>query len=93
MKIQVLPDHLEFDANPGESILAAALRNGVELTSSCRNGTCRACLTHLKSGEIRYLIEWPGLSAEEKQEGALLVCVACAMTDLVMESPTTPTAP
>lgn len=39
----------------------------------------------LTSGQIRYEIEWPGLSAEEKRDGHILPCVAYPMSDLVLE--------
>lgn len=44
-------------------------------------------MCQLKSGEISYQIEWPGLSKEEKKEGWILPCVAQAQTDLVLEVP------
>ncbi len=68
----------------GHSLLQAALAAGVRLPSSCRNGSCRACLARLLSGQIHYLVEWPGLLAEEKDEGWILPCVACADSDLVI---------
>jgi hypothetical protein len=39
----------------------------------------------LLSGEVRYDIEWPGLSAEEKAEGWILPCVAKPTSDVVIE--------
>jgi hypothetical protein len=36
---------------------------------------------------VRYLVEWPGLSIEEKRDGYLLPCVAVAQSDLVIEAP------
>ncbi len=65
-------------------MLASAQAAGVELHASCRNGTCRACLCQLLSGQVRYRIEWPGLSAEEKAEGFILPCVAHPACDLVL---------
>jgi len=41
----------------------------------------------LKSGEISYQIDWPGLTREEKAEGYLLPCVAVAESDLVIDAP------
>jgi ferredoxin len=70
-------------------VLQAALAAGLALRSACRNGTCRACLSRLLAGEIRYVIEWPGVSAEEKAEGYFLPCVACPQTDIVMETVST----
>ena len=36
-------------------------------------------------GRVRYRIDWPGLSAEEKADGLILPCVAVAESDLVIE--------
>jgi len=36
---------------------------------------------------VRYRIEWPGLSREEKAEGWILPCVAEAASDVVIEAP------
>ncbi|MES2113838.1 MAG: 2Fe-2S iron-sulfur cluster binding domain-containing protein [Pseudomonadota bacterium] len=77
----------EFEAAPGTTVLAAAEQAGIRLPSSCRNGTCRTCLCQLRSGSVRYRIEWPGLSLDEKREGYILPCVALAETDLVLIAP------
>ena len=71
-----------------QTLLQAALAAGVRLPSSCRNGSCRSCLARLLSGQVAYTIDWPGLLAEEKAEGWILPCVACARGDLVIEAPT-----
>lgn len=83
----VMPASWTFPAPEGQALLVAALRHGIRLPSSCRNGTCRACLCRLQSGEVRYLVEWPGLSREEKAEGCILPCVATARGQLVIEVP------
>jgi ferredoxin len=67
------------------TILHAAEQAGIELPSSCRNGTCRTCICRLGSGAVRYLVEWPGLSIEEKREGYILPCVAVPEGDVVVE--------
>ncbi|CDY73336.1 Ferredoxin [Caballeronia glathei] len=69
------------------SLLEAASQAGIRLPSSCRNGTCRACLCRLSSGEVRYRIEWPGLAADEKADGWILPCVAVAASDVTIEQP------
>lgn len=87
-KVRLLPDGRSFDAPANLPLLQAAEFAGLTLlASSCRNGTCRTCLCQLSSGQVSYRIEWPGLSAEEKQEGYLLPCVAHALSDLVIELP------
>ncbi|MFY9510090.1 MAG: 2Fe-2S iron-sulfur cluster-binding protein [Rubrivivax sp.] len=79
----VEPAGLQFPLPPGLTLLQAALQAGVRLPSSCRNGTCRTCLSQLRSGAVHHTIEWPGLSAEEKAEGCILPCVAVALSDIV----------
>ena len=39
------------------------------------------------SGRVRYAVEWPGLSADEKAEGCILPCVAVPESALVIEAP------
>ena len=74
-----------FCAAADEPLLQAAESAGLVIPSSCRNGTCRTCLCRLREGRVRFRVEWPGLSAEEKAEGYILACVACAATDVVLE--------
>ena len=40
----------------------------------------------LADGEVRYAIDWPGLSPEEKAEGCVLPCVAYPMSDIRLEA-------
>lgn len=86
-KITLAGESISFWAEPDVTVLRASLRGGGGLLSSCRNGSCRACRCRLLQGEIHYLIEWPGLSVEEKAEGWILPCVAQARSDLVLQGP------
>ena len=70
-----------------QPLMTGARAAGVELPSSCRNGTCRSCISALVSGQVGYRIEWPGLSADEKREGWILPCVAHALSDVVVNAP------
>jgi ferredoxin len=85
-RLTIQPGAWQLWVPAGQSVLQAALAAGVRLPSSCRNGSCRSCLARLLSGRIHYRIEWPGLLAEEKVEGWILPCVACADSDLVIEA-------
>lgn len=78
------PSGERFDAPADQPLLQAALRAGVVLRSSCRNGTCRTCLCRLGAGRVAYRIEWPGVSAEEKAQGYVLPCVAYPLADVVL---------
>jgi ferredoxin len=81
------PDGLAFDAPAGTPLLLSALQAGQLFDSSCRNGSCRACIRRLASGQVSYRIAWPGLSAEEKADGWILPCVAYPASDLVLLPP------
>jgi ferredoxin len=85
--ITLQPSGWRFPALPGASVLHSAEAAGIELPNSCRNGTCRTCLCRLLAGSVHYLVEWPGLSAEEKREGDILPCVAVADSDLTLDAP------
>jgi ferredoxin len=73
-----------FEAPAALPLLKAAELAGLDMASSCRNGTCRTCIRRLTSGSVHYRIEWPGLSAEEKQAGYILPCVAYPLSDVVI---------
>lgn len=85
-RARLAPNAPAFEAPPLQTLLQSALAAGQEMTSSCRNGACRACIRQLESGRVVYRIEWPGLSAEEKAEGFILPCVAYPASDLVLKS-------
>lgn len=85
--VVIKPQGLRFDARSGISLVASARDAGIVLPTSCRNGTCRACLCRVRSGRVRHLIDWPGLSAEEKREGCILPCVAVPGSALTIEAP------
>jgi len=87
--VELSPQGWRFDAPEDQTLLLAALDHGLRLPHSCRNGTCRACIAKLVSGQVAYRVEWPGLSREEKDEGWILPCVACARSDLVLDQPRT----
>ena len=44
----------QFSVQPGESILDAALREGVGLPYGCRNGACGSCMGRVVDGRICY---------------------------------------
>ena len=85
--IRIEPSGASFEAPVDQTLLASALAAGVALPSSCRNGTCRTCMTRMLQGRVSYRIEWPGLLAQEKADGWILPCVAHPDTDLVLAEP------
>ena len=83
--IIIEPENIQFPADATQTILQAFEVAQIYLSSSCRNGTCRTCISTLICGDIRYNIYWPGLSAEEKQAGLILPCCAHPQSDLVIK--------
>jgi len=85
--VRIEPAGWVFTATPAQSLREAAVEAGIVLPTSCRNGTCRACLVRLIDGQVTYRVDWPGLSAEEQATGWTLPCVALARSALVIEQP------
>jgi CDP-4-dehydro-6-deoxyglucose reductase, E3 len=81
--VTIQPSTRQFLVESGESILAAAIRQGIGLTYSCRDGVCGTCRCHILEGEVRALDQHP----EAIEAGThARICVACAVTDIVLES-------
>jgi ferredoxin len=78
------PGGAAFTVSSDRPLLVAAEHAGVPLPSSCRNGTCRTCICRVVEGQVRYLIQWPGLLPEEKAGGWILPCIAFPLSDVVL---------
>ncbi len=73
----------EFIAEENETILEAAIRQGVGLPYGCRNGACGKCAGKVLSGEIHYgSNELRGAAQKEFEAGKTLFCQACAVSDI-----------
>jgi len=76
-----------FSARPGETVLNAALRHGVVLPYSCKNGTCASCKCRILEGKVQYPFNPPSaLSFDDLYGGWGLSCQAVAEGDLVIEA-------
>ena len=82
-KISVPASGHEFTAEENETILEAALRQGVGLPYGCRNGACGKCSGEVLSGQTKYDAEaLRALAKKEYEAGKTLFCQACASSDL-----------
>ncbi len=74
-----------FECEPGEKILHAGLRSGVELPYECATGTCGTCKARLASGRAES--EWPAAPGRRylKSEAELLMCQCVAREDCALE--------
>ncbi len=68
-----------FAVEAGETLLDAALRQGVGLPYGCRNGACGSCVATLLSGEVDYPDGEPEAGLEP---GQVALCLAHARSDL-----------
>ena len=78
------PAEHHFDVAPGETLLAAALRQAVGLPYGCRNGTCGSCAALLIGGRVTYPSgKTEGLAG--KPAGSCLTCQAVPLSDIVLQ--------
>ena len=52
--VRTEPGNHAIEVAPGETILAAALRQGIGLPYGCRNGQCGSCAAILVEGNLAY---------------------------------------
>ena len=82
-KISVPASGHEFTAEENETILEAAIRQGVGLPYGCRNGACGKCSGDVLSGDTKYDTDaLRALAKKEHEAGKTLFCQACATSDL-----------
>jgi len=73
----------EFIAEENETILEAAIRQGVGLPYGCRNGACGKCAGEVISGKTEYDTDnLRAIAKKEFETGKTLFCQACAASDL-----------
>ncbi|MED5608702.1 2Fe-2S iron-sulfur cluster binding domain-containing protein [Pseudomonas sp. JH-2] len=71
---------------PGETLLQAALRQGIDFPHSCRVGGCATCKCRLVRGKVRELTETGYiLSAQELDQGYILACQSVPRGDVSIE--------
>ena len=79
----VQPDDRIVGVREGETVLDAALREGVALPFDCRNGGCAECKCRLVHGKVNYGPHHASaLSDAEKAAGLVLTCCATPLSDI-----------
>ncbi|HLS86388.1 MAG TPA: CDP-6-deoxy-delta-3,4-glucoseen reductase [Burkholderiales bacterium] len=88
-RVTLQPSGLQFDVEDGETVLAAALRQGFVLPYGCKNGACGSCKGTLVSGELDYgVYQKKALPDEERLRGKALFCQAKPLSDITVEART-----
>ena len=84
--ITVQPSRHAFTAEAGETVLEAALRQGLLMPYGCRTGACGACRGKVLSGQVDHgKAQTATLSEEDRAAGYALFCCATAQSDLSIE--------
>ena len=65
----------EVPVKPGESLLAAARRAGLEPSFSCEEGYCGSCMAQLRRGKVQMRVH-DALTAKDLAKGWVLACQA-----------------
>ena len=82
-RISVPASGHEFSIEEHETVLEAALRQGIGLPYGCRNGACGKCAGELIFGQIKYDKDvLKGVAKALAGEGKTLFCQAKACSDL-----------
>jgi len=75
-----------FTVNDGETVLAAALREGIVIAYGCRHGACGTCKGRLLEGTVNYgTYQEHAMSEAEKSDGMALFCQAKPLADLTIQ--------
>lgn len=86
--VTVQPSGRHFEALADETLLAAAIRQGIGLPYGCKDGACGSCKCQLISGTVVHgAHQAKALTPEEEAGGKILSCRAVPQTDCVLDVP------
>lgn len=69
---------------PGETLLAALLRQGYPIEYQCRSGFCGACRVRLSGPTDRQVVHWQQAPLALVQEDEILACCCSLKADLTL---------
>jgi CDP-4-dehydro-6-deoxyglucose reductase len=92
-QVTVQPSGRVFEVEREETLLGAAIRQGVGLPYGCKDGACGSCKSKLLEGRVIHGAHQPKtLTPEEEAAGFVLTCCATPQTDCTLEARTVPGA-
>lgn len=87
-KITFLPHEKQIEVDENTQLIRAAMDSGVHINASCGGeGVCGKCRVIIESGEVDGGIS-EMLSAEDREKGYRLACLAKVKSDLTVRVPT-----
>ena len=91
LTVTLKPSDRSFSVDTEESVLAAAIRQGIGLPYGCRDGACGSCKSLLLDGRVTLgEHQSKALSDDERARGWILTCCARPQTDCTVEARTVP---
>ncbi len=86
-QVTIEPIGATIEVEEGQTLLDAALREGVYIPHACGHGLCGTCKVEVLEGEVEHGEASPfALMDMERQEGKCLACCASPTSDLVLEA-------
>lgn len=88
-RVSIQPNNVEFTVREQETILAAALRQGIDFPHRCRQGVCTSCVCKTLSGDVHYngRDERQLLTGTDGQHKYTYACIGYPTSDLVLHHP------
>ncbi|MFK5893617.1 MAG: CDP-6-deoxy-delta-3,4-glucoseen reductase [Pseudomonadota bacterium] len=84
-KVTIHSNQSSFQVKTDETVLEAALNQGVNLPYGCRNGFCGACKGQIISGQVSYSEQPEKLSDEDIDQGFAFLCSCFPESDLEID--------
>jgi CDP-4-dehydro-6-deoxyglucose reductase, E3 len=85
--VTIQPSGHEFFVEGNDTLLEAALRNGVSLNYGCSNGNCGECKARVVAGQVKKVRAHDYVLKEaDKDAGVILLCAYAPVNDVVIEA-------
>ncbi|MBD3670718.1 MAG: 2Fe-2S iron-sulfur cluster binding domain-containing protein [Gammaproteobacteria bacterium] len=86
--VRMVPSGHDFFVEGQDSILEAALRNGLTLEYGCSSGNCGLCKARVLSGNVKQIKHSDyHLSESERLDNIILMCCNTPVSDITLEAP------
>ncbi|WP_236692729.1 2Fe-2S iron-sulfur cluster-binding protein [Aneurinibacillus tyrosinisolvens] len=86
-EVTLEPSGKNMVVKEGQTLLDAAIRNGIQIPYGCRHGSCSACKAQVLEGDYQLMdrVSDYSLMSFEREEGYILACSTVAESDMVIE--------
>ena len=86
-EVTLEPSGKVITVQEGQTLLDAAIRNGIQVAYGCRHGSCSACKCQVLEGDFEIMdrVSEYSLMSFERDEGITLMCSTLVESDLVVE--------